>query len=130
MNVSSQSRNLEWVILWESHVLLKHVYLKSFFPTKVIVRKFSEKTGGMFLMEPVLYVFPGPVHIWWFLIHISGQVLLELYLKKVEIVESDIERILKDFFLLVNSVFAFIACSQVTNGKCALYSSEIFSKTV
>lgn len=44
--------------------------------------------------------------------------------------ESNDERILKDFFFLVNSLFAFIACSQVTNGKCALYSSEIFNKTV
>lgn len=72
MNVSSQSRvrNLEWALLKESHVLLKHVYLKLFFPTEVAVRKFSEKIGGiMFLMELVLYVLSGPVRIWWFLTH-------------------------------------------------------------
>lgn len=45
-------------------MLLKHVYLKLFFPTEVAVRKFSEKIGGiMFLMELVLYVFSGPVRI-------------------------------------------------------------------
>lgn len=63
MSSQSRVRNLEWVILWESHVLLKHVYLKSFFLTEVVVRKFSEKIGGMFLMEFVLYVFSGSVHI-------------------------------------------------------------------
>lgn len=61
---TSRVRNLEWVILWEN-VLLKHVYLKFFFPTKVAVRKFFEKIGGgiMFLIECVFYVFSGPVHI-------------------------------------------------------------------
>lgn len=59
---------------------------KIILPYKVAVRKFSEKIGDtMFLMKFLLYVFSGPVHIWLFLMHISGQVLLELYLKYVEI---------------------------------------------